>query len=757
MSRTRKEYESNPVAFENYNKMKKNIEIRTRVFHRSKVFKVTNPVVKTDKANKRVSVHTNYKAMKSNVLLLNNRFAPLCDLEEDKDPTNSMNAGVNTKQLMQGDLDRNKQTSLVAGSNPNRDNNNLNSSTNTKDTVKVVNTVLQGRGKAIMNKVNVYELGDKCSDLKQCINQQTNAFGFLPITNLKRLKIGQNLKPNKILSYEEFDPVAVHNSVRATGQYNFEKAKIQLPSAINFKLFEELCEGHWDYQLPYFIKFGFPLDFPHNLEHKLQYTGENHNSAVNFPEHVDTYLKTEQEHQAIYGPYTEPPYGKYTQVSPYMSREKTDSENRRIIIDLSWPRGASINTFTPPNVYLNTVYKLQYPTIDNITEALTSLGEGAYLYKIDLSRAFRQLRIDPRDYNLLCLKWGDSYYSDVFCPFGHRAGSMACTRLSDYFRHIMRQENFTIFNYVDDLMGIGPLSTVHNAYTFLLDLLEKLGFPISTSKLEPPSTTGNCLGVIVNTVTSTLSVPTKKLAEILNKCNCVHSQKYLTKRELQSIIGSLMFIAKCVKPTRFFVNRLLEALRKATNGKYIPVTESIKRDLNWFKNFLPKFNGTAKYIHNDVTQVETLAIDACLQGVGGVWQNRIYTAPLPNALKNDRDFNITHYEMINIIVALRLWGAEWSHQKVLLKTDNIAVVSICNTGYTRDQHLARMVRNIWLLTAEHDICLQVAHIAGKQNTIADLLSRWEGTPTQIEKIHEYTDKPRWYKVQELHFQLNIHI
>ena len=78
------------------------------------------------------------------------------------------------------------------------------------------------------------------------------------------------------------------------------------------------------------------------------------------------------------------------------------------------PKGVSINNFTPPNVYLNTVYKLQYPTIDNITEALVSLGQGAYLYKIDLSRAFCQLRIDPMDYNLLCLKWGDSYYSDAF-------------------------------------------------------------------------------------------------------------------------------------------------------------------------------------------------------------------------------------------------------------------------------------------------------------------------------------------------------
>ena len=174
--------------------------------------------------------------------------------------------------------------------------------------------VLAGKGKAIMNKINIYDLNDKCSDLKQCIRQQTNAFAFLPITNLRRFKIGQSLKPNKILSYEEFDPVALHESIRATGQYKFEKAKIQLPSKINFQHFEESCGGTWDYQLPYFKKFGFPLNCAHDLEHKLQYTGENNSSVVNFPEHVATYLETEQKHQAIYGPYKDPPYGDQTQV-----------------------------------------------------------------------------------------------------------------------------------------------------------------------------------------------------------------------------------------------------------------------------------------------------------------------------------------------------------------------------------------------------------------------------------------------------------
>ena len=76
--------------------------------------------------------------------------------------------------------------------------------------------------------------------------------------------------------------------------------------------------------------------------------------------------------------------------------------------------------------------------------------------------------------------------------------------------------------------------------------------------------------------------------------------------------------------------------------------------------------------------------------------------------------------MINII-AIKPWGNSWSGQKVVLYTDNEAVVSIYNQGYTRDKVLATIARNIWLYTAEKDIQLQVIHLPGKDNVTADLL------------------------------------
>ena len=282
-------------------------------------------------------------------------------------------------------------------------------------------------GKDTIKKVNVQAITDKCADLQQCLKQQNNALGFLPINNLVFAHHRPPLKPKIVITEKNYDPIAIHKFVRNTGKYNFQDARILLPSKINFDLFENLARGYWDWQLPHFIKYGFPLDFPYSQEKYLKNGLENHSSATKFPHHVDTYLHTELAQGALIGPFPDPPYGNNTHISPFMARDKHDSDTRRIIVDLSWPIENSINFFTPTNIYLDTVYKLQYPTVDNITETLRKLGEDAVLYKIDLSRAFRQLCIDPSDFNLLCLKWRGLYYSDQYCPFGHRSGSMAMT------------------------------------------------------------------------------------------------------------------------------------------------------------------------------------------------------------------------------------------------------------------------------------------------------------------------------------------
>ena len=72
-------------------------------------------------------------------------------------------------------------------------------------------------------------------------------------------------------------------------------------------------------------------------------------------------------------------------------------------MDLSLPKGLSVNDGASKNKYLGSYFTLRYPSSDHITQALCELVPQALIYKIDISRAFRHLRIDPGHLDLLGL------------------------------------------------------------------------------------------------------------------------------------------------------------------------------------------------------------------------------------------------------------------------------------------------------------------------------------------------------------------
>ena len=96
-----------------------------------------------------------------------------------------------------------------------------------------------------------------------------------------------------------------------------------------------------------------------------------------------------------------------------------------------------------------------------------------------------------------------------------------------------------------------------------------------------------------------MSTPQKKLEEILLACKNLYKLAQFTKKQLQSLLGSLMFIHKVVHPARYFVNRLLETLRRMNNDK-VPMSDPITKDIKWFLKFVKSFNGSATYMHNTV-------------------------------------------------------------------------------------------------------------------------------------------------------------
>ena len=106
-------------------------------------------------------------------------------------------------------------------------------------------------------------------------------------------------------------------------------------------------------------------------------------------------------------------------------------------------------------------------------------------------------------------------YVDTCLPFGVCHGTQIFHRLSDAVCYSMRRHGYDIINYVD-FIGIGIPSVEHASFEVLCVLLRQLGLDVSQKKLVAPSTKAICLGIEINTIHRTISIPEEKLASIHN-------------------------------------------------------------------------------------------------------------------------------------------------------------------------------------------------------------------------------------------------
>ena len=173
------------------------------------------------------------------------------------------------------------------------------------------------------------------------------------------------------------------------------------------------------------------------------------------------------------------------------------------------------------------------------------------------------------------------------------------------------------------------------------------------------------------------------------------------------------------------------------------MTRDKHKDLAWFNVFLSQYNGVT-YYDQKFSRIP-VHLDACLTGLGGHYGTMVYSLPIPLGFMK---YTIVHLEILNIVVAAKIWANHWANQKIQIFCDNMAVVEVLTTGKTRDATLATCARNLWLIAALYNINFIFSHIPGADNSIADLLSRWDNSPHHNNKLDKLIQNPIW---------LNTHI
>lgn len=205
------------------------------------------------------------------------------------------------------------------------------------------------------------------------------------------------------------------HSITKAALPNFLGARIPVHSGLIIERWRDYLRTYHDKTLCEFLEFGWPLGY--NATSPPESVEVNHPSASAHLPQVEKFIETELQHGALLGPFDDRPFEPWTRMSPLMTRSKKDSNDRRIIVDLSFPNGTSVNDGIDPQNHLGRDISYSLPSITDLVTRIQSQGQHCYLWKADLTRAYRQIRSDPADAPLLGIRVGSKIYLDRCPPF----------------------------------------------------------------------------------------------------------------------------------------------------------------------------------------------------------------------------------------------------------------------------------------------------------------------------------------------------
>ena len=342
-------------------------------------------------------------------------------------------------------------------------------------------------------------------------------------------------------------------------------------------------------------------------------------------------------------------------ISGLVAIPKPNSSKIRLIHDASRPQGRALNDLAVNE-------KFSYRTLYHATSLIE---RGFHLGKVDLSSAYRSVRIHPSDYDVAGLAWkfpGDdkeTYMVDTRLPFRARLSAKIFNTITQAVRRIMAVGGDTqIICYLDDYLVIGKTrKQCQDTMKRLMTLLREHGFAINYNKVVGPTTRLTFLGIEINTVDYNLSLPSDKLMALQEELLATTAKRNITKRALQSLAGKLNWAAQVVYGGRPHLRRLIDKI----NDLRLPhhrtrITAWMSADLNWWVRFMAVFNGCIPILNKRLNT--SVCIDVCTAGGGGYYDGDWYHVRW-DQWEDTADLHINYKEVLALWPAAMLYGNMW--------------------------------------------------------------------------------------------------
>ena len=399
----------------------------------------------------------------------------------------------------------------------------------------------------------------------------------------------------------------------------------------------------------------------------------------------------------------------------------------RLIHHLSYPCGTSVNDYIEPRLC-----SVNYASFDDAVELVSRMGPGALMAKMDVKSAFRLLPVHPEDFSLLGFKVGDYYFFDKCMHMGCSISCAFFEKFSTFLEWVVKSRSGVDFmvHYLDDFFFTGHAETIECELLMqtFTSVCNTLGVPVAVEKTVGPATALTFLGLEIDSVKKQVRIPIDKLYNLRQKLIALKGRKKVTLRELQSVTGILNFCSRAIPVARAFIRRFYDVMSGVSKPTHlIRVTQYIKEDINMWLVFLDLFNGYYSFpdLHwMSNVDLQLFTDSSSTQGCGAYLEPHWCFFGWPDSWENcDIIRDLTCLELLPIVLAFLLWSDRFANKRILLYTDNKALVTILNKKSSKSRRVMHFIRFLVLRAMLDNVQFKAVHVEGAKNEIADAISR----------------------------------
>lgn len=415
--------------------------------------------------------------------------------------------------------------------------------------------------------------------------------------------------------------------------------------------------------------------------------------------------------------------------------------------------------------------------------------------KHDMDSAYRRLHVHPDDAILECWTWREYIVVNLRLPFGSAPAASDFSVISDFIAdltqalinddtwspdslqspmtsqiplpsytagqktqarpllHDIECPDTYIDVYIDDLITLAMLShdninRARNAIPLTLDCIFR---PVNTNEFDsrPPilahdkilaegnlSETRTVLGWVIDTSTLRMHLSPHKAQRYLTQINEIifkAHQNQLTKgKDLEKLIGKLLYVAQIAIEGKYFMSRLRYRLKKIQSIPTPPIHSRLLQqeeinDLMLWKEIIHDAEHKGRNINRIANTIPDFGCvsDACQHGLGG-WTNFgiAWRHALPSHLLGI--FSINILETIAAYWTIKLTIDIVGSCKILAKVDSTSArYWIHRPRFHPDTAPVHdsVCRSIGTMLRNSDSAIILDHIKGETNVLADSLSR----------------------------------